>query len=71
MYALCVYGAVNTQGFVWRIFLCDIYIIYGQSIAYFRSDRSYLARPIQAPSWGVGPSLFDFLVNSFRGLIKE
>ena len=23
MYALCVYGAVNTQGFVWK-FLCAI-----------------------------------------------
>ena len=22
MYALCVYGAVNTQGFVWKFFLC-------------------------------------------------
>ena len=24
MYALCVFGAVNTQGFVWK-FLCAIY----------------------------------------------
>ena len=30
-----------------------------QSISYFRSDRSYLARPIQTPTWGVGPSLSD------------
>ena len=30
-----------------------------QSIANFRSDRSYLAGPIQAPIWGVGPSLSD------------
>ena len=25
MYALCVSGAVNTQGFVWKIFLRAIY----------------------------------------------
>ena len=25
MYALCVSGAVNTQGFVWKFFLCAIY----------------------------------------------
>ena len=25
MYALCVSGAVNTQGFGWKFFLCAIY----------------------------------------------
>ena len=25
MYALCVSGAVNTQSFVWKFFLCAIY----------------------------------------------
>ena len=25
MYALCVSGAVNTQGFAWKFFLCAIY----------------------------------------------
>ena len=25
MYALCVSGAVNMQGFVWKFFLCTIY----------------------------------------------
>ena len=24
MYALCVSGAVNTQGFVWKFFMCYI-----------------------------------------------
>ena len=26
MYALCVSGAVNTQGFVWKLFMRCIYI---------------------------------------------
>ena len=26
MYALCVSGAVNTQGFVWKVFMRYIYI---------------------------------------------
>ena len=26
MYALCVSGAVNTQGFVWKFFMHNIYI---------------------------------------------
>ena len=27
MYALCVSGAVNKHGFVWKFFMCYIYIL--------------------------------------------
>ena len=37
MYALCVSGAVNTQGFVWKFFMRYIYIFIHSFIRYFPS----------------------------------
>ena len=31
MYALCVSGAVNTQGFVWKFFVCAILVYKNKS----------------------------------------
>ena len=42
MYALCVSGAVNTQGFVWKFFMRYIYINFHSFIHSFKhtSDTS-------------------------------
>ena len=50
MYALCVSGAVNTQGFVWKLF----YALYKFSFIHSSgslSDRLTVLHPIQAVSF--------------------
>ena len=42
MYALCVSGAVNTQGFVWKFF----YALYINFHSFIHSNHLYKVRPV-------------------------
>ena len=54
MYALCAFGAVNTQGFVWRFFMHYIYIC-----TFVHSNRCRLESDIGPTTTATGPQSAD------------